>query len=365
MQQNFNNGTLALGTQKQMGGSTLGMTFTENRFSDLTQTQPNSQTDRGELRYLGNWGSRLSTEATLATSIIQQQGLADSFIRDYSVSGVYDVTDGSALGAHWSEQILDLSSVQNAYVRKKLSTGGNLNFQLGQWGAALGFDHREEERVRSDHSYVDVPEWNEWDFKLNGRLAKTYRVSLKSSVVDLTSAPVFLTSDPTLLYWSRQENVEAKVNTGNEVASSYLSYTYRYRQNDERGLSINWYNFALGGSYVFSPKLLGYAEFASDQYQAGGPSPEESSLLSYFPSSETYMFGLDYTRNSRENLSLVLTSFYTQDEWGQQVALTYRLDFGKERNFQITYSPWLQRDRLYDVDTFDAPILQVKVGTRF
>jgi hypothetical protein len=159
--------------------------------------------------------------------------------------------------------------------------------------------------------------------------------------------------------------VEAKVNTGNEVASSYLSYTYRYRQNDERGLSINWYNFALGGSYVFSPKLLGYAEFASDQYQAGGPSPEESSLLSYFPSSETYMFGLDYTRNSRENLSLVLTSFYTQDEWGQQVALTYRLDFGKERNFQITYSPWLQRDRLYDVDTFDAPILQVKVGTRF
>ena len=116
---------------------------------------------------------------------------------------------------------------------------------------------------------------------------------------------------------------------------------------------------------MFSPKLLGYAEFASDQYSVGGQFAETSALDQYFPTSETFMFGADYARNTRENFSFVMTSFYTQDQWGQQIALTYHLDLGKDRNFQITYSPWLQRDRLYDVDTFTAPILQVKIGTRF
>ncbi|MDR3691415.1 MAG: acid shock protein [Fimbriimonas sp.] len=363
-QPNYNNSTASFGIQKGMGDTTIGVTLSENRFSDLLQIQPNTLTDRGEMR-LSNTSGNLSTQAVAATTMIQQPGEQKSFIRDYGLSGIYDVSENSNLAAQWHEQILDLNSVQNAYVRKKVSTGATYDLRLGNWGAALGFQHREEERVRADHSFVDVPKWNTWDFKLTGRLAKAYRVSLKSTIEDLTTSPVFLTDDPSLLYWSRKETVAAKISTGNTINTGYFTYTYRYRQNNDRGLSVNWYNFALGGSRVFSPKLLGYAEFASDQYNSGGQSAQDSAIGSYFPSSETFMFGLDYTRNSRENLSLVLSSFYTQDEWGQQVAVTYHLDWGKERNLQITYSPWLQRDRLYDVDTFDAPILQVKVGTRF
>jgi len=365
VQPDYVNRTLALGTQKQMGNSTVGATATETSYNDLSQAQPNSLTDRGEVRYSGNFGPRLSAEGLVAVSRIQLQGQPDSWINNYAVSGVYDVSDTSALGAHFDQTNLDLNSVQNAYVRKKLDSGLTYDTRLGTWGLDLGFQHREEERVRSDHSYVDVPEWNDFDAKLNGRIAKSLRLGVKATLEDLTSAPVFDTQDPTLLYWSRKAEVQTKLSGGNEVNTGYLSYNYRYRSNEDREFNLTWTNVALGGSRVFSPKLLGYVEFASDQYTVGGANAVASDLGEYFPSSETFMFGVDYTRNSRENFSFVMTSFYTQDQWGQQIALTYHLDLGKDRNFQITYSPWLQRDRLYDVDTFTAPILQVKVGTRF
>jgi hypothetical protein len=356
---------VALGTQKQIGNSNIGATVSESSYTDHSGVQPNSQTDRGELRYSQSFGPRLTAQGSLAVSSIQVAGQPTSWITNYKASGVFDINDVSSFGAHYDQMNLDLNSVQNAYVKRKMDSGVTYDTMLGHWSTAIGYDHREEERLRTDQSYVDVPEWNAYNFKLNGRVFKTDRFGLKASLEDLSSAPIFQTDDPALLYWSRKAAVEAKLSGGNEVNSGYLSCNYRYRNNIDRQFNLNWTNVALGGSRVFSPKLLAYAEFASDQYSVGGQSSEATALGNYFPTSETFMFGADYTRNSRENFSFVMTSFYTQDQWGQQIALTYHLDLGKDRNFQITYSPWLQRDRLYDVDTFTAPILQVKIGTRF
>lgn len=361
----FVNRTVAVGAQKDMGSQTIGATFFETHYSDLTTAQPSSLTDRGQLTYIGSFGPRFSATGTLALTRIAQQGQPDDWIRDESLSGVYDMNDASYVGGHVSEQDLDLNQVQDAYVRRKLDAGLNYSTRIGDWGLGLGYGHREEERVRADHSYVDVPEWNSYSFKLNSRIHHDYLFGVKGTIDDLSSAPVFLTDDPMLLYWSRKVDAQAKLSTGNETNAAYLTYDYRYRENSVRQFSITTSSYALGASRTMSDQVLAYAELGSDQYNAGGPNPVASTLGGYFANDETLLFGLDYTRNSREDLSFVFTSFYTEDEWGQQVALTYRRDLGKERNFQITYSPWLQRDRLYDVDTFTAPILTVKFGFRF
>lgn len=362
---NFDNKSVAVGVQKEMGAHTVGAVYTETSLTDHSGVQPSTLTDRGQLTYMGSWGPKLSAVGSIGLTRIEQSGMPDNWIRDYALSGIYDVNEESSLGAHVGEQDLDLNGVQNAYVQRKVDSGLTYNTRLGSWGLGLGYGHREEERVRADHSYVDVPEWNNYSLKLNGRLFGSYRIGVNGSIDDLSSAPVFLTDDPTLLYWSRKAKVTTKLNAGSETTSEYLSYSYRYNENSEREFSITQNTVALGGSRVFGPKVLGYAEFASDQYNSGGVNSVASQLGSYFASDETFMFGLDYTRDSREGLSLVMTSFYTEDEWGQQIALTYRLDLGKDRNFLITYSPWLQRDRLYDVDTFTAPILTAKIGFRF
>ena len=364
-QPNFNVGTFTLGAQKEVGANTFGATFTENRYNDLTTVQPTTLTDQGEIRYTGNWGSRFTALGSASVARIMAQGRPDSWVHSYSVGGVYDVNENSTLGGSLSQTVLNLNSVQNAYVRKRNLGGVRLDTHLQKWALGLGYQHREEERVRWDHSFIDVPKWNIYDFKLNGRVLPGVRFGLKGSTEDLVSAPIFQTADPSLLYWNRKTSVQAKFDSGNDITTGYFSYTYRYRRNDIRGYSLNWHNFALGGSRVVSPKLLGYAEFASDLYTVDGTSPDAAALGGYFPTSETFMVGLDFTRNERENLSLVLSSFYTQDQWGQQIAMTYRRDLGKERNIQITFSPWLQRDRLYDVDNFDAAILTVKAGVRF
>ncbi len=364
-QPNYQNRTVTLGTQKRMGDTTIGASFSEVSNSNAAPIQPNSLTDHAEIHGSRSFGPRFMAEGSIGFSRIQLQGLPDSWIHNYDISGVYDLTDASSIGAHFDQTSLELSSVQNAYVQKKLDSGVTYDTHLGKWGLGFAFGHREEERLRTDHSFVDVPAWNSESFKLNGRIAKDYRLGIKASVEDLSSQPVFQTNDPTLLYWERKASVQAKISGGNEVNTSYLSYNYRYRRNDERDFNLNWTNVALGGSRVFSPKLLGYVEFASDQYLMGGSNAAAGALGDYFPTSETFMFGVDYTRNARENFSFVMTSFYTQDQWGQQIAVSYHRDLGKDRTLQITYSPWLQRDRLYDVDTFTAPILQVKIGTRF
>jgi len=362
---NFTDKTVAVGVQKESGDHTFGATYTENSYSDQTGNQPSTLTDRGQLKYIGNFGPRFSAMGSIGLTRIEQQGMPDNWIRDYALSGIYDVNDNAAIGAHVGEQDLDLNGIQSAYVQRKVDSGITYNTRLGSWGLGLGYGHREEERVRADHSYVDVPEWNTYTLKLNGKLLHSYRLGVNGSIDDLSSAPVFLTDDPTLLYWSRKAKVTTKLSAGSETTSEYFSYTYRENENSMRQFSITENSVAVGGSRVFNSKLLGYAEFASDQYNSAGENALASQLGSYFGSDETFMFGLDYTRNSREGLSLVMTSFYTEDEWGQQIALTYRLDLGKDRNFLITYSPWLQRDRLYDVDTFTAPILTAKIGFRF
>lgn len=364
-QTDYVNRTFAIGGQTQLGDHTFGATYTETRFSDLNETQPITVTNTGEFRYVGQWGPNLTTVGTATVSLIQQRSRPESWVHTYAVSGIYDVAEGSSLGGHINESLIDLNWVQNAYVRRRVDSGLNYEGRLGRLGFGFGFSHREEERVRADHSYVDVPAWNTFDVKLNGRVAKLYRVSVKGSLESLTNAPIFQTDDPTLLYWSKKAQVQAKVSGGNETNAGYASFTYKYRENIDRQYALNWYNMAGGASHVFSPKLLGYAEVALDQYNTFGSSSVAPSLETYFPASETFSVGLDFTRSPRENYSLVLTSFYTEDQWGQQVALSYHLDLGKERFFQFTYSPWLQRDRLYDVDTFTAPVLVVKLGVRF
>lgn len=364
-QPNYNNGTLTLGTQKQFGANVIGASFVENRFNDATGVQAPTLTDRGEIRYSGSWGSRLTAQGTAAATRIQVVGQPDNWVHDYSVSGIYDVDENSTLGGSLSQSVMDFHSIQNAYVRKRNLSGINFETHLDKWGLGLGYQRREEERMRADQSFVDVPKWNIFDVKLNGRLNSQLRLGLKGSMEDMVTTPVFLTNDPTLLYWNRKATFNAKVSGGSDVTNGYFSYTCRYRRNDERGYSITWNNFAFGGSRIFSPKLLGYAEFSSDLYAVGGTSPAATALGAYFPTSETFLIGVDFTRNERENLSFVISSFYTQDQWGQQIACTYNRDLGKERNIQITLSPWLQRDRLYNVDTFDAAIVAVKVGVRF
>lgn len=364
-QTDYVNKTFALGTQAQSGVHTLGANYSETRFSDLNETEPITVTDRGEVRYVGDWLPNLTVTGNVAVSLIQQRGRPQSWVRDYNFSGIYDVVEGQTVGAHVNQEVLDLTSVQNAYVKRKLDSGINYEGRLGQWGYAFGYQHREEERVRADHSYTDVPAWNEFNVDLTGRLLKLYRLAVTGSMENLTSAPIFQTDDPTLLYWSRKAEVQAKLSGGSATTAGYLSANYRYRENIDRQYALNWYDLSGGGSHIFSSNLLGYAEVALDQYSTYGSSPEATPLEAYFPSSETFSVGLDYTRNPREDYSLVMTSFYTQDQWGQQIALSYHLDLGQDRYFQFTYSPWLQRDRLYDVDTFTAPVLVVKVGVRF
>lgn len=366
VQPHFTSQTVTIGTQKGFNGSNLQGVVSEDRYTDLSGTQPLTLTDRAALNYTADLTKKLTIDAATSVNRIQQQGLPqDSWVMNYAVGGILDLDGVSTLSAHGAETILNLTNVQNAYVRKRLDSGLNYNAYLnGMWlGAA--FDHKEEERVRADHSAVDVPAWNDYNFKIDTRLGKQLKLNVKGDIDDLVHAPVFMTTDPTLLYWDRTALLAGKISGGNATNSAYVSYTYRYRRNADRDLELSWYSYALGASKVLSSKLLAYGEYESDQYSTGGASALDQQLSGYFPTSETFTAGLDYTPNMHNSVAAVINSFYTRDEWGQQIALTYSRDLGHDRNFQITYSPWLQRDRLYDVDSFDARILSVKLETRF
>lgn len=361
----FTNKTFAVGTQGRLANSTIGGTFSETGYTQRDGSQPNTQTDHGDIHYVGEWGPKLTAEGSFSVDRIQQQGRPDDWVHSYSLSGIYAFDEASMIGAHVTQSVLQLTAVQNAYVKERMSSGLNYNVRLGGWAMNVGYQHQEEQRLTMDQSNVDIAKWDDFKFSAYGHITPKYRIVFKGYVDDLTNAPSFMTEDPSDLYWSQRANGQLKIDTGNDVYSAYLSDTYNYRQNGDRELFVTWNNFAVGGSYVFSPKWLGYAEYASDVYQVGGSNGEAGALLGYFPTSNTMMLGLDFTKSPKESLSAVMTSFYTQDEWGQQFAISYRRDLAKDRCFQVAFSPWIQRDRLYNVDSYDAGILVIKAGFRF
>lgn len=355
---------IAGGVQGKALGGNLGLTVSDRRTFDDTGAQPTTLQRSISAMYSHDFGDVLSLEGAAGYSHIEQAGLPNSAVRSYALSGVWDMGPNTDVQFHLGRQDVDLKSVLNARVQKRLLSSARLVHHFSGWNFQFGLAHKESERVRADQSYVDVPKSNVYDARLSGRLGVAH-VTLRGTWEDLQSAAVMNTLDNRQLQWDDRALFQAKIDGGGDLFSAYGTYTYRFQQNVARDVKIRWHNVVFGGSYVFNPALNGFAEFSADNYQVDGFDVTGIALGDYFPNSRSLAFGLNWSKDQNLSASASFNFYESADVRGSQLTLSLRRRFGPNHDLELVVAPWRHEDRLLDMTGYRTTFLMARYTVRF
>lgn len=364
---NYRAQTSAVGLEGKIFGGQAGLTLVDARFYDHTGQQPNSLRSTVAGHYTLPIGPVVTVNGQASYTKIAQSGLPSSSVRSASVSGVWDIATRTSLSAFVGQDNIDLRNVQNAYVQKRLISSARLDQGWHNGGGAISFTHREDERVRADHDFVDVPKWETFEAKAWHRFGPQLRFTAKGSLQNLNSAPTMETEDPRQLYWSYKSDFEARIEGGNEQTTAYAGMRYRYRKNNDRDFSVAWTNYSIGASRQLRSNLLGYAEFAYDKFDANGVDPDtQQPLAPYFPDALSWAVGADWTRRPGETITGALNYALSRDSRLTQLTLTYHRELVRDQAIDLVLAtPWRYDDRQFDITGYRATLYQVRYTTRF
>lgn len=359
--------TVGGGVEGRFGPVQAGVAVTDRRTFDDTGRQP-ATLQRGISAHVsGQLGSALSLEGAAGYTRIEQAGRPSGGVRTMAIAGSLDLGPLTSLQFHAGRDDLDLGDiVRNAYVRQRFTSSARLHHRLGTWGLQLGFKHREDERVRADRTFVDVPKWNTYDARLSGRLNNGIRVTVRGTWDDLTASARPTGTDPRQLWWDDRAMGQIKLDGGNDAFTGYATYTHRFRQNKQRNVEVSWQNFAVGASYQVSPTLLGHFEWSYDAVRATGASEGTNDTLDlFFPNSMSLAVGLDWVPSEKYSLSANLNHFATNNWRGTHVTLQYRRRISADHSLDIIVAPWRFEDRLYGQTGFETTFFGVRYTVKF
>lgn len=357
--------TISGGVAGKVLGGHATVTVADHRFYDSTGTQPTTLQRRFDANYVADVGPTFNIEGSAGVTKIEQTGLPSSHIRNYALAGSWDFADSTALHFHLGRQDRDLNTVQNAYVKSYFTTSARLVHRWNRWSAQLGFRHNEAERFRADQSFVDVPKWNVWDARVFGRINDNIRLTAKGSWEEKKGDAVMLTADPRSMLWNDKASAELKLDGGNEMFNGYASLSYRYRRNAHRGIEVRWHNFAVGGSYVFSPEVLGYLEFARDGYKVTGGTETGIALEDFFAESLSLAAGVDWTVSANDSLSVAANFYETNNERGFRLTGQYRRQISPNQAISVFVAPWRLDDRQFGRSDYRTTLFGVDYTLKF
>ena len=356
--------TFSGGVQGDVLGGNLGVSYSDRVLNDLSGNQPTTLQRSIDATYSHDFSDTFSLAGSAGYTRIEQAGLASSSVRSYALSGMFNLGPTTGIQFHLGRQDYDLASILNARIQKRLVTSARLMQRLGTWNLQFGVKHLETERIRTDQSYVDVPKVNFYDARLAGRIGGA-RVTLRGTWEDLTETAAMNTLDPRQLLWDDKAMFQTKIDVGNEVYSAYGAFTYKFQQNRQRGVEIDWNNFVIGGSYIFNDSLNAYAEFSTDNFMVQGGEGSGESLDLFFPNSRSIAFGLNWAKDQNLSASAALNYYNSADVRGTQLTFSVRRHFGADHDLELVIAPWRHEDKLFNITGYRNTFLSARYTVRF
>ncbi len=355
---------LAGGVGGNMLGGNLGVTASERITTDDRGNQPKTLQRTVSGNFARDLGTAVSLEGSAAYSRIEQRNLPSSSVRSYALAGNWDLGASTGLSFQLGQQDIDLNTVQNAYTRQRFLYGARLMHRWPGWSLQVGMRHKESERLRADQSYVDVPKWNVYEARLAGKVGPA-RLTLRGTWEDLLATAIMTTTDKRQMLWDDRAMFQAKLDGGGELFQAYGAFTYKYQQNKQRGVELGWKNFVLGGSYVLTPSLNAYAEYAVDDYRAKGSAIGAPSLGFYFPNSRSATAGVNWAHSPRLSASANFNYYESGDVRGTQLTLSLRQKLSLDQDLELVVAPWRHEDRQYDLTSYRTTFLMARYTVRF
>ncbi|MGB2756917.1 MAG: hypothetical protein WBD02_04560 [Acidimicrobiia bacterium] len=356
--------TYGAGIQGDVLGGNAGLSYSERLTNDDTGAQPNTLQRTIDAQYSHDFSDSFSLEGSAGYTNIEQAGLRSKSVRSYALSGMFELGPMTGVQFHLGRQDYDLSNVLNAHVQKRFVSSARLIQRWPGWSLQFGVKHQETERIRADQSFVDVPKVNFYDARLAGRIGPA-RVTLRGSWEDLQATAIMDTFDPRQLLWDDKAMFQAKVDCGGELFSAYGTYTYKFQQNKQRGVQIDWSNFALGGSYVFNDAWNAFAEFSANNYRVQGGTETGQNLGFYFPNSRSIAVGLNWAQGANMSASASLNYYDSADVRGTQLTFSLRRHLAPDHDLELVFAPWRHEDRLYNISDYRTTFLSARYTVKF
>jgi hypothetical protein len=239
----------------------------------------------------------------------------------------------------------------------------------------FGFMQQENERIRKDQSFVDVPRWRTWEARLSGRISKNWRLTLRGSAQHLTHPPTMVTTDPRQLFWDDRRFAQLKLEGGSPTLNGYLVLTHRRWDNDVRAVELTTNTIVLGGTWNASQRFSLFAEYAYESWRAKSEMTGIPNLDNFVPNSRATTIGLNWAIDKRTFLSAAFTEFVTANDnplllrdgnyRGRFLTASLRYRFPAGYEVALTVAPWRYRDRVVDLMDYDATVVMVSGRARF
>lgn len=346
---------LDVNAQGAIAGGQGGVGYTDFRYWDRTDRQPDTQVQRWTAHYDRNLTSAIDAGGAYTHSRITQAGRPNASVETYQLGAGWQMSERTDLTFAFRRDKIEVPVVQNAYVRERITAGGRLVHRLGAWTANIGYTHREAERVRADRSFVDVPIWDKTDVRLTGKLSEGLRMSVRGTYEHMRGRPVMVMADARSTYFDDNRMLQVKLDKTADRFGAYGSVTLRAQRNALRDVDIKTTALNLGGTFDAAPGLSFFGEFASEKTQATGEGVENRNFDAYFPSSRVVTLGASYGFKPELSLTATYTQIGTDNvnpifERGGNykgryltLGLVHRTKQGNE--FGLLFAPWHYEDK--------------------
>lgn len=359
----------------KLGNGQISIGYTDWRYFDRTNTFPDTGMERWHARYLWEVNPALAVEGTVARMELRQQDRPNSRMDTFQLASDIALNTSTELALSFRRDQIALPVVQNAYVRERRSTSALLIHRWNRWNLQVGLREREAERVRADHTFVDVPRWWTVEGRLWGRINNQLRLTVRGWDERLNDPPTMFTADPRSLYWDNRRLVQVKLDGGTTLFNGYLTYTYRRWANGARAVALNLKGITLGGTWTPRDDLSLFAEYSSEVWTARSEVTQPPTLDQFVPNSRVSTVGFNWNINSRATISASYTNFVTDHDnplflrdgntEGRffTANLSYRLPSDYE--LTLTIAPWSYHDEVVSLMDYDTKLVMLSLSGRF
>lgn len=359
----------------RLGNGQLSIGYTDWRYFDRTNTFPDTSMERWHARYLWEVNPALSVEGAFARMNLRQQNRPASKMETLNLASDLALGTATELALSFRQDKIALPAVQNAYVQERRSASALLIHRWNRWSLQVGVREREAERVRADHSFVDVPRWWTVEGRLWGRLSKQLRLTVRGWDERLNDPPAMLTTDPRSLYWDNRRFAQVKLDGGTAAFNGYLTYTHRRWANGARAVALNLNGITLGGTWTPRDNLSLFAEYSSEAWTARSEVTQFPTLDNFVPNSRVSTIGFNWNINSRATISASYTNFVTDNDNPLLLRdgntegrfftanISYRLPSDYE--LTLTIAPWSYRDEVVSLMDYDTHLVLLSLSGRF
>jgi hypothetical protein len=355
------------------GYATLG--FNNFSYRDRTGQLPDTTTRGVRLGYLWELTSSIGLEGAYSRSWIEQAQQNTGRLDTLSLDGDFALGPATTLDLMLRQRHIDLPQVQNAFVRDQRYGALQIGHRFHGWKLSAGARIQEAERVRGDHTSVDVPRWRTFDAKVTGRLTHEIRMTLRGSTQTMDHPPLMITSDPRSLYWSGRDTLQLKLDGGFPNLNTYLEYAYRHWRNEHRSVSLTNNAITAGGDWQVSPRADVFVEYAHEFWSGTGQIPDFPTFENFLPDSRVVTLGLNWGASDRLFFSVNYSDFASFNDnplqlregnaHGNFVTLNARYRFPKGYELGLLVSPWTFRDRVVPTQDYDATVFMVTGTAKF